>query len=147
VFLAACDSKFAGKIFLKKGVRHVICIEESREVLDKAVITFTDCFYRRLFDGMTICDAFKIAQKLTSNIHQEREATIFKLLVNHEKLGKCMPIDFSHKEEKKVFKNISDKILVKDIPAKIDLLFREKEMSKLIEKIMSGHKLVLIFGL
>lgn len=42
VFLAACDSKFAGKIFLKKGVRHVICIEESQEVLDKAVLTFAN---------------------------------------------------------------------------------------------------------
>lgn len=27
VFLAACESEFAARIFLKKGVKHVICIE------------------------------------------------------------------------------------------------------------------------
>lgn len=42
VILAACDSEFAAKIFLKKGVRHVICIESSKEVLDSAMLTFTE---------------------------------------------------------------------------------------------------------
>jgi CHAT domain-containing protein len=61
VFLAACDSKFAGKIFLKKGVRHVVCIEDRKEVLDKAMITFTNMFYRSVFDGRPICEAFIVA--------------------------------------------------------------------------------------
>jgi len=69
VFLAACDSEFAARIFLKKGVRHVICIEQSKEVLDRAVLTFSDTFYRAVFDGKCICEAFRIAQKLTGNLH------------------------------------------------------------------------------
>jgi hypothetical protein len=74
VFLAACDSEFAAKIFLQKGVRHIICIEHHKEVLDKAILTFSDTFYRAVFDGNPICGAFEIAQKLTSNIHREKEA-------------------------------------------------------------------------
>ena len=30
VVLAACDSDFAGKIFLKCGAKHVICIKKDR---------------------------------------------------------------------------------------------------------------------
>lgn len=56
-----------------------------------------------------------------------------------------MPIDFG---ENKEFKDTSDKILVKELPAKIDnLLFREREMAKLIEKIMSGQRMVFVIGL
>jgi CHAT domain-containing protein len=94
VFLAACSSEFVAKIFLRKGVRHVIFIENMKEVLDKAVLTFTNTFYRTLFDGKTICEAFQIAQRLTVNLHSERDALIFKLVTrteNHE----CLPIEFS----------------------------------------------------
>lgn len=61
VFLAACDSEFAGKIFLKKGVKHVICIQERKEVLDSAVNTFMNTFYQYVFEGKAICEAFLAA--------------------------------------------------------------------------------------
>ena len=99
VFLAACDSEFAAKIFLKKGARHVICIKESKEVLDTAVITFTNTFYSSVFNGKSICDAFSIAKKLTANIHTEREASIFKLLKEAE--HECIPIEFNSESEVK----------------------------------------------
>lgn len=56
-----------------------------------------------------------------------------------------MPIQFNAEQK---FKNTTDKILVCEIPAKIEnLLFREKEMAKLIQKIMESQRLVFIFGL
>ena len=41
VFVAACDSEFVGKIFLKCGARHVICVKTNEYVLDDATIDFT----------------------------------------------------------------------------------------------------------
>ena|ERR1719438_95524 len=34
VFVAACQSEFVGKIFQKCGARHVICVQQDKEVLD-----------------------------------------------------------------------------------------------------------------
>lgn len=144
VFLAACNSEFAAQIFLKKGAKHVICIESTKEVLDDAVLTFANNFYRYLFSGKDICDAFHTAQKFTGNMHKEREALIFKLL--SEKKHDCKPIEFNHDHEQ--FKDSSDKILVKEIPGKIDnMSFREKEIGKLVQKIMQGSRLVCVLGL
>jgi len=92
VFLAACDSEFAAKIFLKKGVRHVICIQESKEVLDQAVITFTRTFYREVFASKPICEAFLTAKRLTANLHSESEAQIFKLLLEPDTQHYCHSI-------------------------------------------------------
>lgn len=135
VFLAACHSEFAVKIFLKKGARHVICVEKSSEVLDEAV-----------FNGQPICTAFTAAQNLITNMHEWHEARVFKLFKNDQNHDKCchsITLDDNRK-----FCNLSDKILVKEIPAKIEnIKFREKDMSKLIQKIMQGQRLVFIFGL
>ena len=38
VFVAACNSEFVGKIFLKCGARHVICVKTDQYVLDDATI-------------------------------------------------------------------------------------------------------------
>jgi hypothetical protein len=45
VFIATCHSEFVGRIFLEAGARHVICIDQQAEVLDEAIISFTDTFY------------------------------------------------------------------------------------------------------
>ena len=45
IVLAACNSEFAGRIFLKCGAKHVICIKKDKEVLDEAAIDFTNHFY------------------------------------------------------------------------------------------------------
>ena len=63
VFLAACDSEFVGKIFLKCGAKHVICVKKKREVLDDAAIDFTSTFYGKIVNGMAICEAFNAAKR------------------------------------------------------------------------------------
>ena len=42
VFVAACDSEIVGRIFLKCGARHVICVKTGEHVLDEATIQFTE---------------------------------------------------------------------------------------------------------
>lgn len=62
VVVATCHSEFVGKIFLEAGARHVICIKQSKEVSDQAVLTFTETFYDTVFQqNMDICSAFKNA--------------------------------------------------------------------------------------
>ena len=48
IVLAACNSEFAGKIFLKCGAKHVICIKKDKEVLDEAAIDFSNHFYSEI---------------------------------------------------------------------------------------------------
>ena len=45
VLIAACKSEQVGKIFIKRGVRHVICVEQGKQVKDDAVLDFTNRFY------------------------------------------------------------------------------------------------------
>jgi hypothetical protein len=61
VFVAACKSKFVGSMFQKAGVKHVICVREGADVLDDAVLNFTNRFYRNLLNGEQICTAFEKA--------------------------------------------------------------------------------------
>ena len=63
VILAACDSEFIGKIFLKSGAKHVICVKEKRFVKDEAAIEFTKTFYERIFQGKSVCEAFDSAKE------------------------------------------------------------------------------------
>ena len=59
VVVATCHSEFVGEIFQEAGAQHVICIHKDFEVVDDAIITFTDSFYGLLFEQKTICDAFE----------------------------------------------------------------------------------------
>jgi len=45
VFIATCHSEIIGKIFIGAGAKHVICIGADDEVMDDAVIVFTEAFY------------------------------------------------------------------------------------------------------
>ena len=59
VFLAACNSENVGRIFLKAGVKHVICVDQNQRILDRAAIEFSKIFYDEVFDdGNSICSAF-----------------------------------------------------------------------------------------
>jgi len=49
--VAACKSEFVGRIFQNAGAKHVICVKEKAEVLDKAVLIFTRSFYKGIFKG------------------------------------------------------------------------------------------------
>ena len=69
IFLAACNSEFAGRIFLKCGAKHVICIKKDNEVLDKAAIDFTDKFYSHVISGDSVCQAFDKAKAAVEFLH------------------------------------------------------------------------------
>ena len=81
VFVAACDSKGIGKIFQRCGVKHVICVEQGRSVLDSASICFTKTFYGQLFRGDPVCDAFTAAKEAVTFKIKETEANLFVLLL------------------------------------------------------------------
>jgi len=82
VFVASCHSEFVGRIFLEAGAKHVICINQSNEVEDNAVLTFTDAFYDAVFsNSMSICKAFLNARAVVSINHSPEQANIFKLLL------------------------------------------------------------------
>ena len=63
VILAACDSEVIGKIFLKSGAKHVICVKDKRYVKDEAAIEFTKTFYERIFQGKSVCESFDMAKE------------------------------------------------------------------------------------
>ena len=62
VFVAACKSEFVGRIFQRAGAKHVICVKEGAEVLDKAALIFARTFYKLIFRGLIICEAFNQAK-------------------------------------------------------------------------------------
>jgi hypothetical protein len=45
VFIATCHSEIIGNIFIGAGAKHVICIGANDEVMDDAVLVFTEAFY------------------------------------------------------------------------------------------------------
>ena len=62
VFVAACKSEFVGRIFQSADAGHVICIREGAEVDDKAALVFARNFYKKIFHGSPICEAFSQAK-------------------------------------------------------------------------------------
>ena len=77
MFLAVCDSEFAGHAFIEGGAKHVICVKRNQEVLDLASIDFTKSFYNSLITGKTVCEAFEKAKTDVSFKHKSAEADIF----------------------------------------------------------------------
>lgn len=85
IFLAACDSQIIGEVFQSAGVEHIVCIQDKRYVLDDVAIKFTQTFYREVFTGEPICEAFERAMNATFfNIgggeSRHHEVKMFKLL-------------------------------------------------------------------
>ena len=93
--MATCHSEFAGEIFQKAGVEHVICIEKKKQVPAIAASYFSKQFYELLFKGqISICEAFKTAKELTKNSNDtiiSENAWLFKLLGGHTQkdIKKC----------------------------------------------------------
>ena len=89
MFVAACDSENVGRIFQRNGAKHVVCVEQGRFVLDKAAIQFTKTFYDLLFNGEQICTAFDQAKRGVSITFTKEEASLFKLLKEHDVKVSC----------------------------------------------------------
>ena len=59
VFMAACHSEFAARIFLEAGAHHVIGVNQKDPIRDDAVVTFTQTFYNKLWkERSKICTCF-----------------------------------------------------------------------------------------
>ena len=80
VFVAACKSEQVGKIFLKRGVKHVICVESGKSVKDEAVLDFTNRFYQMIFQGHPICKAYELARGDVDIKHKKADANMLKML-------------------------------------------------------------------
>ncbi len=88
VFVASCNSEFAGKIFLAGGARHVICVKQGKEISDEAVIQFSKSFYYSVFcQSMTICASFAVAKNQVEVRYGPDEASKFYILTKMESLS------------------------------------------------------------
>ena len=159
VFVAACDSEFVGKIFLKCGARHVICVKTNEYVLDDATIDFTKQFYTKILNGDEICNAFESAKATVEyKFASAKEANLFIKFTKEEEHTINNPTNtmpaFKHTCYRHYgpgegqFKNITDHVGYKAIPAKLsNFKFRDREMYELIKLVMSGNRLVILLGL
>ena len=158
VFVAACDSEFVGKIFLRCGAKHVICVKKDRFVLDQAAIAFTEMFYTQIIQkGLSICEAFAHAKAFVEYKYEQKEADLFikfteEQLVEFESMGavRAKPhACYAHPcEASGEYQCISDHIQFKQIPEKLsNLKNRDKEVWEITKNITSGKRLVFIFGL
>ena len=85
VFVSSCHSEFAGNIFYKAGAHHVICINTSDTVLDKASLRFSKVFYETVFmKKYSVCEAFNIAKEDIKSLFSSGEASKYILLVNNK---------------------------------------------------------------
>ena len=114
-------------------------------------------FYEKMINGMNICDAFIMAKAVVEFQYKPKEADLFIKYTSEQKVEfdevfpqKAAPhVCYSHsKAPAGQYKCISDHIQFKQIPNKLaNLKFREKEVSKLTESVMSGNRLVIMLGL
>ena len=73
VFMAACHSEFAARIFLEAGAHHVIGVNQNAQIEDEAVVTFTQTFYSKLWkESSKICKCFETA-KLAVDINHGKK--------------------------------------------------------------------------
>lgn len=90
VFMAACHSEFAAKIFLEAGARHVIGVSQETPISDNAVLTFTQTFYSKLWkERSKICTCFETAKLAVEVNHSKVEAANFVLFTATKKRHTC----------------------------------------------------------
>lgn len=158
--MAACKSEFVGKIFLKCGAKHVVCIKTGEQVLDEAAIAFTKTFYTHIFSGVQVCKAFERAKNSVSFKICEGESSIFKLFVKEQLIvhswedmpeikasghsGNCY-----HFERVKdgQLNNISDHNIIKKLaPRQKCFMFREKEIYNILERMIVNQEKMMFIG-
>ena len=82
VFIAACQSEFVADIFITKGAKYCICVEEKGSVLDEVMIDFVPNFYKQILAGASIPKAFDYAKRQTKSFLEKKdkkESDIIKL--------------------------------------------------------------------
>ena len=64
VYISACYSENAGKIFSESGVPAVICVQSDSQILDEAAESFNTYFYKQLLEGETIKNSYEFAIRI-----------------------------------------------------------------------------------
>jgi len=110
-----CHSQFVGEIFLQAGTKHVVCIDQENKVEDDAAMTFTETFYRSVFQqNMSVCRAFDFAKQSVGIRHGEQQESIFLLLVLDKTKGNCINEQYSRMPRQKINNSKSFKNSVRD---------------------------------
>ena len=121
-------------------MEHIICIKSKRYVLDEVAIKFTKTFYDAVFNGKLICEAYEAAVNATTfNMDgRKNEVNLFTLLkasdyedpFAHDKFGKekhvCHSLQCNLLGK---WRCLSEHNLIKQIPTRHKLKFRERETS------------------
>ena len=82
VFVSACHSKFVGEAFAAAGVPHVVCVNVSSSLLDKAAHVFTELFTFR-WRWAIQCRMLLILQTERSKLHRLRIRRVRRLSWTH----------------------------------------------------------------
>ena len=144
VVVAACNSKNVGQVFLDSGVKHVVCVESGKFVLDKAAIEFTRNFYQRILSGSTICSAYETAKAGVKFKIEKKEADIIVLLHNEELCVSSDPPcetlnDFNSGKMRCKSMHNQVKVMPKNIK-NCNYKFRESQMSELLDHLLGKEE-------
>ena len=145
VFVAACQSEFVGSIFKKCGASHVVCVKQSKHVLDEAAIHFTNSFYKHIFSQVKVCEAYEFAKKEVEFKFKKHESDLFTLMTKDDH---CC-VQFAKREKGKL-ECLTHHVQIRELPNKLnDIEFREKQISSLVDVVLDKNKprLVTLLGL
>ena len=162
VVLQACQSEIVGGVFQENCAKHVICINQNRNVRDQASVTFTENLYKNLFGGESICVAFHKAiaeAQLVLGCGQAHEAEIekvFKLLLFEDhpsrpskKKHQCCHVVIPECPPKGQSMCVSDHVQFKNLPDfdPIQIKYRPKERQAVVKALCSRERLIALHGL
>uniref|UniRef100_A0A7S4JUN9 Protein kinase domain-containing protein n=1 Tax=Odontella aurita TaxID=265563 RepID=A0A7S4JUN9_9STRA len=119
VFVSACFSEQIGKAFVDAGVPHVVCCEQSSQLIDGVAAEFMRSFYGMLIEGLTVQTAFSSAVSLVSGRMGREEASKF-LLFPMNSTGHDKPIFCAHEIERSEEQKSSHELKLPTQPAIID---------------------------
>ena len=94
VIVSACYSQAIGHVFLEAGMKFVITIHDQCKIHDEAAITFSVTFYRNIFKGKTISQAFQEACDRVSAM----QTNISTCCCVHNHVRSCLAKNKDHSE-------------------------------------------------
>ncbi|CAI2383181.1 unnamed protein product [Moneuplotes crassus] len=134
----SCHSEYIGQMFLKAGIKHVICVGREFKIDDKACIAFAGAFYSIIFNEnkTTICQAFKTAKatvktQFGKDGYQGEEAK-FRCLHHHKKKpcdSHCIAVRKGRAED------FTTKPSLKLLPQREKLVGRADEICEILKKL------------
>lgn len=153
VFVSSWHSQCLGLIFQKFGAHHVICIQKSDTILDKASLRFSKVFYETLFmKRYSVWEAFNIAKNDIKSLFSADESRKYLLLTNDKHPVSGKKNKFEHKWfpvlDLKAGKltNLNPQPLFNKIPSQVENFWgRQKEICQVI-KLLNENRLVNILG-